>query len=188
STATDAKPSSAAATAAPEEGRPPIFEIELTVSSGTYIRSIVHDIGLALESAAHVVKLTRTRQGEFVLDPPSASTVLDPAAADEGEGEIEEEGEKATEDEAKSGHNDAAPTTTAPAEGAGTTTGVATTSTTGPLELETFSGGCVEWSLLERAITAHAAAKKEGKEVIEGRDEDGWLEWERDLLAKCKEV
>jgi tRNA pseudouridine55 synthase len=39
----------------------------MTVSSGTYVRSIVHDIGLALGCGAHVVKLTRTRQGEFVL-------------------------------------------------------------------------------------------------------------------------
>ncbi|KPV77122.1 uncharacterized protein RHOBADRAFT_25012 [Rhodotorula graminis WP1] len=92
--------------------RPPIFEIKMTVSSGTYVRSIVHDLGLALGSAAHVVKLTRTRQGEFVLDPPEASTA---------------------------------------------------------------------------ALEAQDEAKKSGTEV-EGRDADGWLEWERDLLSKCKEV
>ena len=52
--------------------RPPTFSVRMTVSSGTYVRSIVHDIGLALGSAAHVVKLTRTRQGQFTLHPEIA--------------------------------------------------------------------------------------------------------------------
>jgi len=43
------------------------FEITMTVSSGTYVRTIIHDIGLALGSAAHVVLLQRTRQGDFVV-------------------------------------------------------------------------------------------------------------------------
>ncbi|BGP29575.1 pseudouridine synthase pus4 [Rhodotorula toruloides] len=135
--------------------RPPIFEIHLTVSSGTYIRSIVHDIGLALGSVAHVVKLTRTRQGEFVLEPPSASTVL---SAGDGAEKQEGEGADVVKEKAADG-----------------------------LELETFTGGCVEWSLLEKAIEEQATAKKEGREV-EGRDQDGWLEWERELLRKCKRV
>lgn len=46
---------------------PPTFTLKMTVSSGTYVRSIVHDLGLALGSAAHVVSLTRTRQGDFSL-------------------------------------------------------------------------------------------------------------------------
>ena len=45
---------------------PPVFELEMTVSSGTYVRSIVHDLAIAVGSAAHVVSLTRTRQGPFV--------------------------------------------------------------------------------------------------------------------------
>lgn len=49
------------------KGRPATFKVRMTVSSGTYVRSIVHEIGLALGCAAHVVSLTRTRQGEFVL-------------------------------------------------------------------------------------------------------------------------
>lgn len=158
-----------AAPTAPSSSRPPIFEIELTVSSGTYIRSIVHDIGLALGSAAHVVKLTRTRQGEFVLEPPAATTTLeatDSAAAPSGDAPTEQPVEDA-------------PKATADAPAA---------ESEKKLELETFSGGCVEWTLLEKAIAEQAAAKKEGREVTEGRDEDGWLEWERDLLSKCKEV
>ncbi|BGO97280.1 putative Pseudouridylate synthase 4 [Rhodotorula toruloides ATCC 204091] len=135
--------------------RPPIFEIHLTVSSGTYIRSIVHDIGLALGSVAHVVKLTRTRQGEFVLEPPNASTVL---SAGDGTEETEGDGADVVKEKTADG-----------------------------LELETFTGGCVEWSLLEKAIEEQAKAKKEDREV-EGRDQDGWLEWERELLRKCKRV
>jgi tRNA U55 pseudouridine synthase TruB len=37
-------------------------------SSGTYIRSLVHDIGQELESAAHVIELCRSRQSQFSLD------------------------------------------------------------------------------------------------------------------------
>ncbi|WRT65612.1 tRNA pseudouridine(55) synthase [Kwoniella shivajii] len=47
--------------------RPPTFKVRMTVSSGTYVRSIVHDVGVALGCGAHVVELTRTRQGEFSL-------------------------------------------------------------------------------------------------------------------------
>jgi tRNA pseudouridine55 synthase len=48
--------------------RPPTFTLRMTVSSGTYVRSIVHDVALSIGSAAHVVKLTRTRQGQFSLN------------------------------------------------------------------------------------------------------------------------
>jgi tRNA pseudouridine55 synthase len=47
--------------------RPPAFKVRMTVSGGTYVRSIVHDIGTALGCGAHVVQLRRTRQGRFVL-------------------------------------------------------------------------------------------------------------------------
>ena len=52
---------------------PPVFELEMTVSSGTYVRSIVHDLAIAVGSAAHVVSLTRTRQGPFVSPSYSPS-------------------------------------------------------------------------------------------------------------------
>ena len=55
---------------------PPTFELEMTVSSGTYVRSVVHDLGLAVGSAAHVVVLTRTRQGAFVLENRNDDTSL----------------------------------------------------------------------------------------------------------------
>ncbi|KAG8934573.1 hypothetical protein FRC03_007724 [Tulasnella sp. 419] len=56
---------------------PPVFELKMTVSSGTYVRSIIHDIGLALKSAAHVVLLERTRQGDFVLDEGEGKSCVD---------------------------------------------------------------------------------------------------------------
>lgn len=50
-----------------KEDAPPAFSLKMTVSSGTYVRSIVHDLGTACSSAAHVVRLVRTRQGDFTL-------------------------------------------------------------------------------------------------------------------------
>ncbi|KAK9478320.1 pseudouridine synthase [Lipomyces japonicus] len=47
--------------------RPPVFEFTATVSSGTYIRSLVHDLANALGTKAHVVKLTRVKQGDWEL-------------------------------------------------------------------------------------------------------------------------
>jgi tRNA pseudouridine55 synthase len=48
---------------------PTAFELSMTVSGGTYVRSIVHDLAHAVGSAGHVVTLTRTRQGQFSLEP-----------------------------------------------------------------------------------------------------------------------
>jgi tRNA pseudouridine55 synthase len=52
-----------------EEKAPTAFVLKMRVSGGTYVRSIVHDVGHAVGSAAHVVTLTRSRQGRFVLEP-----------------------------------------------------------------------------------------------------------------------
>lgn len=52
---------------------PPAFVLEMTVSSGTYVRSIVHDLAIAAGSAAHVQTLTRTRQGEWSIDTSSST-------------------------------------------------------------------------------------------------------------------
>ncbi|EJU05570.1 pseudouridine synthase, partial [Dacryopinax primogenitus] len=51
-----------------DECRPPIFKLEMQVSGGTYVRSIVHNIGHAIGSAAHVVHLSRTIQGDYHCD------------------------------------------------------------------------------------------------------------------------
>ncbi|KAK6520502.1 hypothetical protein TWF506_000754 [Arthrobotrys conoides] len=50
-----------------EEGKPPVVHLKMTVSRGTYVRSIAHDIGEALGSAATLVALTRSRQGDYEL-------------------------------------------------------------------------------------------------------------------------
>lgn len=45
----------------------PIFSFEADVSSGTYIRSLISDIGRAVESSAYMVELIRTEQSEWKL-------------------------------------------------------------------------------------------------------------------------
>ena len=85
---------------------PTAFVLSMKVSGGTYVRSIVHDLGHVLGSAAHVVTLTRSRQGRFALE--------------------------ATETEDKA---------------------------------------CVPWEVFERA------SQDEGE-----TDEDGWKEWEREVM------
>ncbi|CAH7676850.1 pseudouridine synthase [Phakopsora pachyrhizi] len=63
-----AKDTSADIVSMEQNGRSPAFTLDLTVSSGTYVRTIVHEIGKAVSSAATVVSLTRTRQGRFALN------------------------------------------------------------------------------------------------------------------------
>ncbi|EIN07290.1 pseudouridylate synthase 4 [Punctularia strigosozonata HHB-11173 SS5] len=48
---------------------PPAFVLRMTVSGGTYVRSIVHELAHAVGSAGHVVTLTRSKQGRFALEP-----------------------------------------------------------------------------------------------------------------------
>lgn len=108
--------------------RPATFTVRMTVSSGTYVRSIVHDIGLALGCGAHVVKLTRTRQGEFVLHGDEEElSKIDAAAAtralEASKMKVEDEEEAANGASASSEANPVGPTT-----------------------------GCIPWSVWERAI------------------------------------
>ncbi|KAG4306302.1 hypothetical protein PORY_000290 [Pneumocystis oryctolagi] len=46
----------------------PAVTFRVVVSSGTYIRSLIHDLGMFLDSAAHVVELIRCRQGKYKLN------------------------------------------------------------------------------------------------------------------------
>lgn len=58
-----------------EEGSTPnAFELAMTVSGGTYVRSLVHDLAHVVGSAGHVVTLTRARQGRFALEPVVETT------------------------------------------------------------------------------------------------------------------
>lgn len=58
-------PSDSSSTSNESHLPPAAFRLRMTVSSGTYVRSIIHDVGLACESASHVVELRRTKQGEW---------------------------------------------------------------------------------------------------------------------------
>jgi len=44
------------------------FKFQVLCSSGTYIRSLAHDIGQALGCGAYLEKLTRTKSGQFGLN------------------------------------------------------------------------------------------------------------------------
>ncbi len=46
----------------------PDIKIRVVCSKGTYIRALAHDIGIALESGAHLTGLVRTRVGEISLE------------------------------------------------------------------------------------------------------------------------
>lgn len=58
-----------------EEGK---LLVSITCSKGTYIRSLAHDLGLSLNSRAHLSKLIRTSIGEF-----SSANALLPSEIDE---------------------------------------------------------------------------------------------------------
>lgn len=49
------------------EWAPPDVVIDMHCSSGTYVRSLAHDIGQNLGIGAHLVGLRRTRNGQFTL-------------------------------------------------------------------------------------------------------------------------
>ena len=53
---------------------PPFVRFKVKVSSGTYVRALIHDIGQALGCGAVMTALRRTRVGEFTLD--QAKTIL----------------------------------------------------------------------------------------------------------------
>lgn len=50
------------------EYAPTEIKVRVVCSKGTYIRALARDIGLALESGAHLTALVRTRIGEVTLD------------------------------------------------------------------------------------------------------------------------
>jgi tRNA pseudouridine55 synthase len=66
---------------------PGCFPIEVTCSSGTYIRSLAADLGTALGGGAHLRDLRRTAIGSFTVDQAvalealTAERLLSPAAA-----------------------------------------------------------------------------------------------------------
>lgn len=59
--------------------QPPSVTLDVTCGSGTYIRSIAHDLGAALGVGAHLAALERTRSGSFAV---ADSLALDALMAD----------------------------------------------------------------------------------------------------------
>lgn len=51
----------------PVTGKLPLMHLTCDVSSGTYIRSLISDIGRAMESSAYMVELIRVKQSEWEL-------------------------------------------------------------------------------------------------------------------------
>ncbi|XP_022245628.1 probable tRNA pseudouridine synthase 1 [Limulus polyphemus] len=49
------------------EFNPPYFSLDIHCGGGFYVRSLVHDLGLALGSCAHVAELERTQHGPFTV-------------------------------------------------------------------------------------------------------------------------
>ena len=50
-----------------ENYTPPFIDFEATCSSGTYIRSLAHDLGQKLKCGAHLVQLIRTNVGNYSI-------------------------------------------------------------------------------------------------------------------------
>lgn len=46
----------------------PVIRLRISCSKGTYIRSLAHDLGKALNSGAHLSGLVRTKIGDYSLD------------------------------------------------------------------------------------------------------------------------
>ncbi|MGP0032645.1 MAG: tRNA pseudouridine(55) synthase TruB [Acidimicrobiales bacterium] len=71
----------------PDPTRPGVYRAEVVCSSGTYVRTLAHDLGQALGGGAHVGRLRRTRIGSFgpadmrPLDRLDHAAILTPAQA-----------------------------------------------------------------------------------------------------------
>jgi tRNA pseudouridine55 synthase len=58
----------------------PLARFTVECGSGTYIRSLAHDLGKALGTGAHIAEIARTAVGEFTLDQASTLEELTEAA------------------------------------------------------------------------------------------------------------
>ncbi|PGH02278.1 tRNA pseudouridine(55) synthase [Blastomyces parvus] len=79
----DPTASNAASTTSTPSPQPPAVKLTMTVSSGFYVRSLAHDLGLALGSNAIMSSLVRTRQGDFTLEPEKVLEYRDLEAGEE---------------------------------------------------------------------------------------------------------
>jgi tRNA pseudouridine55 synthase len=65
--------------------QPPSLTVEIRCSPGTYVRSLIHDMGQALGSGAHVTALTRLASGSWRLEESVPLEQLQAAAAGHGD-------------------------------------------------------------------------------------------------------
>ncbi len=63
------------------EWQPPECTLEISCSSGTYVRALAHDLGQALGCGAHLTGLTRLASGKFRLEDSVTLEELSDAAA-----------------------------------------------------------------------------------------------------------
>jgi tRNA pseudouridine55 synthase len=61
----------------------PDVTLEVRCSAGTYIRSIAHDLGVALDTGGHLTELRRTAAGPFTIDQAIALETLEAAARED---------------------------------------------------------------------------------------------------------
>jgi tRNA pseudouridine55 synthase len=59
-------------------------KVSIECAAGTYVRSLAHDMGVAMGCGAHLAEITRTAVGEFTLDQAASLDDLERAAKDEG--------------------------------------------------------------------------------------------------------
>ena len=67
-----------------EAFEPPLATLEVACSKGTYIRTLVEDLGQVLGCGAHVAQLRRTQAGPFVLAQAVSLETLEKAHAEGG--------------------------------------------------------------------------------------------------------
>ena len=67
-------------------------QMDITCTKGTYIRSIVEDLGLALECGAHVAQLRRLQAGPFVAEQMVTLEDLQAIIDETTKGQVVEEG------------------------------------------------------------------------------------------------
>lgn len=61
---------------------PPELTLDVRCSKGTYVRSLAHDLGAALETGAHLAGLARRAVGDFTLDDAVPLSTLEVAGPD----------------------------------------------------------------------------------------------------------
>ncbi|HEV2883378.1 MAG TPA: tRNA pseudouridine(55) synthase TruB [Pyrinomonadaceae bacterium] len=64
------------------------FEVRVSCSAGTYVRTLAEDFGKRLNTGAHLVELRRTRVGDLSVDQAQTLTQLKEAFAEESLGTI----------------------------------------------------------------------------------------------------